>query len=90
MAKEYQVILMYIVGILFLYILGKSLASPIKLIPKTILKSVLGAVILLIINFVGNFLNYNLPLNPITAFTAGVLGIPGILLIAILKQILRI
>ncbi|MCL6516604.1 pro-sigmaK processing inhibitor BofA family protein [Alicyclobacillus sp.] len=38
----------------------------------------LGCLFVFAVNWVGQYLHYHLPFNPITALTAGFLGIPGL------------
>ena len=40
--------------------------------------AVLGLVFVLAVNWVGQYFHYHLPLNAMTALTAGFLGIPGV------------
>jgi inhibitor of the pro-sigma K processing machinery len=90
MTIQYSLIAAYAVGIILLYILGRVLLFPMKILLKFIYNSVLGGVALLVVNYIGGFFKFNLALNLISAFTVGVLGIPGIILLAVLKTILKI
>ncbi|NLP14348.1 MAG: pro-sigmaK processing inhibitor BofA [Clostridium sp.] len=87
MFEEYQVVFAYIIGIILLYFSGRFLVTPMKIAVRLIFNAVLGAISLLLINLVGSFFNYHIALNPVTAFIAGILGIPGILLLVVLKQV---
>lgn len=87
MFQEYQTAFAYIIGIILLYLLGRVLTGPMKIAVRLMLNAVLGAISLLLINLVGSLFNYHIALNPVTAFIAGILGIPGIFLLVVLKQI---
>lgn len=78
-------IIAYIACIFFLFIFGKIFIVPIKTILKLIINSVLGGVIIFIINFIGSAFNFHIGLNLITSIFIGLLGIPGAIVIIIIK-----
>ncbi|HOQ36780.1 MAG TPA: pro-sigmaK processing inhibitor BofA family protein [Acetivibrio sp.] len=90
MFQEYQVVFAYIIGIILLYFLGRYLADPMKIVVRLIFNTVLGTVSLLGINLAGSLFNYHIALNPVTALISGILGIPGVLLLVVLKQVYQI
>jgi inhibitor of the pro-sigma K processing machinery len=57
----------------------------IKAVKKLLLNTVLGAVLLAIINFVGLYFNFNIALNIYSALIVGILGVPGLVLLVFLK-----
>jgi len=59
--------------------------NPSKLFFKLLYRTLLGGVILFVINLIGGLFDYHIALNVLTAFCVGFLGIPGALLIVILK-----
>ncbi|MDP4152494.1 MAG: pro-sigmaK processing inhibitor BofA family protein [Bacillota bacterium] len=61
--------------------------GPIRKIIKFLLNSLLGLLILLIINYVGKYIGVTIALNWITILTTGILGIPGIAALLLLKLI---
>lgn len=76
-----------LIGIIILFVIIKLLKWPIKII----LNGILGLILLYIVNIIGANLNliglnlnFSLPINPITSLIAGFLGIPGIIVIAII------
>lgn len=90
MFLEYGTIFAYIIGIVLLYFLGKFLVVPMKTALKLIYNSILGGIAILVINFVGGNFNFQIALNPLTAFIIGTLGIPGAFLMAILKHLFEV
>ncbi|MDQ2086033.1 pro-sigmaK processing inhibitor BofA family protein [Herbivorax sp. ANBcel31] len=90
MYNDYNIIVAYVIGIIILFLLGKFFSFPMKIAAKLIFNSILGGIIILIINFVGKFLNFSIALNPFTAFIVGTLGVPGVLLIVILKYVFNV
>lgn len=79
------VIIAYVAGVLFLYALGKLLLIPLRTIFNLIVNAVIGGGVLLLINFVGSFWDFQVGVNPITALLVGLLGVPGVLLVVGLR-----
>ena len=71
--------------IIMLFLVGKIFILPMKSIIKLILNSIIGAIIIYIINKIGAIWGFNIGLNWITSIFVGVLGIPGAILLIILK-----
>ncbi len=90
MAIDYGVILAYGVGIILLFILGRIFIVPLKAVLKLVINALLGAVAILLINWVGGLIGFHIALNIYTAFIVGTLGIPGFVLLVILKLIFGI
>jgi len=67
--------------IVILYIVSQVLMKPIKLLWKLLVNSLMGLVLLVVINYLAGFFDYSIPINIITVLIAGFLGIPGIILI---------
>ena len=81
-------LLAFIFGLFLLYIIGLLLVIPIKIILKLIVNGILGGILLLLFNLVGGLIGLSIVINPITAIIVGFLGIPGVILLLILNQIL--
>ncbi len=71
--------------IVVLWIIGKIFSVPLKALFKLIINSVLGGLLIFIINLIGAVWNFHIGLNIVTAILVGVLGIPGAVLLVILK-----
>lgn len=82
---ESKVILSFIACILIILIYGKSFYLPIKRVVKLVANSVLGAFIIFVINLVGTSFDFHIGLNIFNAIVVGILGIPGAILLIILK-----
>lgn len=76
------------VGVLLLYLLGRVLLVPLKYVSKLLINAVVGGILLWVLNVFGNFIGLHIPINPITALTAGFLGIPGVVLLVVLQYIM--
>lgn len=85
---DFNSIIAYIACIFFLFIFGKIFIVPIKTILKLIINSVLGGLMIFIINLIGSFLNFHIGLNLVTSIFVGILGIPGAIVIVIIKLFL--
>ncbi len=90
MYVDYDTVFAYLAGIIILFFLGKFFAVPMKIAVKLIFNSILGGIAILIINFIGGFINFSIALNFITAFIIGALGRPGVLSIIVLKNIFNV
>lgn len=85
---EIGILLAYAFGILALYIVGYLLLAPVKFLFKLVINSILGGVLLLLINWVGSFWDFQIPLSLISAVCVGALGIPGLFSVYILNLLL--
>ena len=74
--------------IVVLWIIGKIFSVPLKALFKLIINSVLGGLLIFIINLIGAVWNFHIGLNIVTAILVGILGIPGAGLLVILKLFL--
>lgn len=90
MAVNYSVILAYAIGIIILFILGRVLLIPAKVVLKLLYNALLGAIALIVVNYVGGLIGFHIAFNVITAFVVGILGIPGLILLVILKFIFKV
>ena len=64
------------------------LKKPIAWIFKLIIHAVMGYIALFIFNFVGAWVGLSLGLNWLNAIVTGVLGIPGVILLLLIKYLL--
>ena len=82
-----QYLLYGLIGIVALFLCIKLLKWPIKIL----INGIIGVVLLYVVNIItanlgviGIHANFVLPINPITALIAGFLGIPGVVVIALI------
>jgi inhibitor of the pro-sigma K processing machinery len=83
---KYIIIIFAIYGIG--YMLYRFFKLPIKLLLFFILNSAIGCAFMLLINLIFNNSDFFIPLNFYTIGIAGVLGVPGIILLILLKLLL--
>jgi len=85
---DFSVVLFFGLGLVLLYFTGWLLLAPFKFIMKLIVSGLLGALFLVIINLFGGIFNVTIAINPLSALVAGYFGLPGIVLLFVLKLIL--
>lgn len=85
---DFNNIIAFIACIFFLFIFGKIFIVPLKTIFKLVINSVLGGLVIFIINLIGSFWGFHIGLNFITSVFIGLLGIPGAIVIVIIKLFL--
>lgn len=78
-------IYIYIGVILVLGIIAMFMKNKKFIIFKVVMRFMLGGVCIFLFNFLGKYIGITIPLNPLTALTAGLLEIPGFALILIIK-----
>ena len=83
-------IIVYVACIIFLFLIGKFFIIPLKSIAKIIGNSILGGVLIFIINIIGNMFNFHIGLNIGTALITGILGVPRSNFAYIIKNIYRV
>ena len=52
------------------------------------MNAIIGGVFLFLFNIVGSIFNLSLEINPLNAIIVGFLGVPGVILLLVLKLIL--
>lgn len=82
-------ILTYLACICFIFLFGRLFIVPIKKIIKLVFNSILGGICIYIINLLGNMYSFHIGLNIFTSIIVGILGIPGAVLIVIIKLLLQ-
>lgn len=81
-------IITYLACICFLFIFGRLFILPIKTIIKLVINSIFGAILIYGINWIGSIFSFHIGLNFITAILVGILGIPGAVLLIIIKLLI--
>ena len=65
----------------------KILAAPLKLIVKILLNALTGFLLLILANLISGFFDFSLPINLLNCLISGVFGIPGVILLVVLRLI---
>jgi inhibitor of the pro-sigma K processing machinery len=78
----------YATGIVVLLLLLRVLARPVEILLRIAAYSVVGGLAIWVINLVGSPFGLHLALNPVAAIVAGMLGLPGVVSLGIIRLIL--
>ena len=81
-------IITYLACICFLFLFGRIFIVPIKKILKLVLNSIIGGVVIFLINIVGANFGFHIGLNFFTSVLVGLLGLPGVVVLVIIKLLL--
>ncbi|MEW6725256.1 MAG: pro-sigmaK processing inhibitor BofA family protein [Bacillota bacterium] len=83
---DIAVLAAYIFGLLVIFLIGKALIMPMRMILTLTYNGIIGGILLWILNLAGQYVGINVAINPASALTVGFLGIPGLVLLVILQQ----
>jgi inhibitor of the pro-sigma K processing machinery len=78
---EMKVFLVFGGALIMTFLLGKALLVPLKMILRLVVNSLAGAVMLIVINFIGMNMGILIPLNVVNGITVGILGVPGVIML---------
>ena len=78
-------IIFSIFSLFALYVLRKCIGLSVKILSKFIINGVLGALLLILINLFGYFVDINLDISIINSLVAGFFGLPGVVLLLLLE-----
>lgn len=81
-------LLTYLACICFLIIFGKIFIVPITKIAKLVINSIIGGVLIFLINLVGGIWGFHIGLNIFTSMLIGFLGLPGVVCLVIVKLLI--
>lgn len=85
MKIPFEVILAFAIGFAVMALLGYLLLVPRRFLWRMAAGAVLGTIALAIVNFFEPITGFSVAINPFTALTVGLLGLPGALLVGILS-----
>lgn len=81
---EWKFILLSVTGLIGIFLVATALINPLKFLLRFLACFVVGGILLYLANFLLALLGLHIALNPVTIFTAGILQIPGVILLAVL------
>lgn len=85
---EFINVLTYISGLCIIFVLCRIFILPLKFILKLFLNSLVGVLIILLINLIGGMFDFHIGLNFFTIIFVSILGVPGAVLITLLKLLI--
>lgn len=83
-------IISYLLVLIILYILGKSLWKPLFILFNLLFQGALGALGIYLFNTLAAFLSLQIPLNPFNSLFVGYLGIPGGLVLLAARYLIKV
>jgi len=87
-ALEWKMFLIGMTGLLGLYLMGTVLFRPLRFLIRLAAWSMLGAFLLVALNTLFGFFGMHIAINPWTILTAGILQLPGVVLLVLLNYFL--
>ncbi len=84
---EWNAALLIMLGLCVLFLLGTVLVKPLLLLFRASFYLLAGLVLLLLVNLVLGKIGMHLAVNPATILTAGVLHVPGVVLLLVLEAL---
>lgn len=85
---EIGVILATLLLLAVLYVIIRLVMGPLKIITRFFINCGIALLVLVAINIIGNYLDFHLPVNPVSVMSIGILGAPGFILVALLSYLL--
>lgn len=85
---EGSVIAAAVFGLFMLYVLSRIFYQPLKVLLRAAVHLVAGGLVIVVYNLAGATWNLAVGLNLVSALTVGIMGIPGLLMLIALRQIL--
>ncbi|MCM3763213.1 pro-sigmaK processing inhibitor BofA family protein [Alkalihalobacillus oceani] len=82
-----SIVLLSLLGglILILLVVGAPM-KPLRFVGNVFVKFIIGALMLFFVNAFGSFFDFHIPINGVTAAVSGILGLPGVVLLIVVKQ----
>ena len=81
-------IITYLACICFLFIFGRVFIVTIKKVLKLVINSILGGLTIFLINVIGGIWGFHIGLNIFTSILVGILGLPGVVCLVIVKLLI--
>lgn len=81
-------VIIYLACLIVIFIVGKIFFVPLKSSFKLLINSILGGILIYIVNIVGASFGFHIGLNVGTALFTGLLGVPGVVFLVVLKLII--
>ncbi|WP_018665275.1 pro-sigmaK processing inhibitor BofA family protein [Heyndrickxia acidiproducens] len=79
------VIIIAIISLILLLLLSAAITKPVRWAGRLCIKMIIGAVLLFFLNQFGGHYGLHIPINLATVSVSGILGIPGIISLAVIQ-----
>ncbi|KFM99209.1 pro-sigmaK processing inhibitor BofA [Bacillus clarus] len=74
-----------ILTLVFIFLIFGVSAKPVRLIGKLLFHVTLGIALLFLVNVIGTYFDFHIPINIGTASVSSLLGLPGVCALVIIK-----
>lgn len=85
---QMETVLFVFFAVALVFLIARLATAPVQMMLKLLMNSVLAVVILCFISMIGEYWGVHLPINPVTVLLIAILGLPGLLLVAVLYVLL--
>lgn len=85
---NWNIVAAVLFGLVVLFFLSKIFFRPLKIVFRVLLQMVAGGAIIFLFNLAGGILGFTIGLNFISAIVVGVMGFPGLGMLAVLQYVL--
>ena len=85
---QMETVLFVFFSVALIFLIARLATAPVQMMLKLLMNSVLAVVILCFISMIGEYWGVHLPINPVTVLLIAILGLPGLLLVAVLYVLL--
>ena len=82
---DYALLVFALILLFFIYLVARAMRKPFRWLIKLTVNCTIALISILAINFMGNFIGFHLPINPVSVLGVGVLGIPGMVLLIVMN-----
>lgn len=90
MPFNYLTIGAVVICVLLVVLLFKIIKTPLKWAFKLLINAASGFIALVILNFFGGIVGLSLAVNLVNCLVAGILGLPGVVLLLLLKYLFNV
>jgi inhibitor of the pro-sigma K processing machinery len=88
MMLEAGVILAGVLVLIVLLVITRLIMGPLKHVSRLILNCAIAITALLLLNLIGGYIGFHLPMNPVSVAGVTILGVPGLLLLSAMSFLL--
>lgn len=85
---DWNIVAAVLFGLVVLYFLSRIFYQPLKFVFKALMLMFVGGIMILLFNLAGGIWGFSIGVNLISAFIVGVMGLPGLGMIAVLQYVL--
>ncbi len=85
---EWKLVFVGLAGLLGLYLVGTVLFRPLRFMVRLAAWILLGGGLLVLINILFGQFGFHIAINPVTVLTAGILQLPGVVLLVLVNYLL--